>query len=105
LGSFSGLSVPRFEISTGSFDAGQRMKRDDERNIKAVFQGMPNFTTQPIVGVNSVHSASRLDIRNNCIAELIDNVSERLFREVIRACLYVHNSMPRLDENFSWKIG
>ena len=80
------------------------MKGNDERHVETVFEGMPDFTAQPVVSMHGINSATGFNIVDNGLCEVIDDVGERLFRQVMRAGLHVDNPVPGLDNDFSGEV-
>ena len=76
------------------------MKGNNERHVEAVFESVPDFTAQPVVSMHGINSATGFNIVDNGLCEFIDDVRERLFRQVMRAGLNVDNPVPGLDNDF-----
>jgi hypothetical protein len=102
--SLRSFAVARLKISTGTFHSGEGVEGHNERHIEAVFESMPYFAAQPVVGMHGVNSATGFNIVDNGLCEFIDDVGERFFRQVMWPGLHVDNPVPGLDNDFSGEV-
>ena len=96
----SGLGVAALRL-----DPGERVERRHERDVEDVLDAVGDDAAEPVVGMDDVGAAVGLEMGEHTVGELVEDVGERLLREVVRAGLDVHDAVTGLDEHLGRQPG
>ena len=70
-----------------------------------MLEAVGDDAAEPVVGVDDVGAAVGLEVLEHAVGELVEDVGERLLREVVRAGLDVHDAVTGLDEHLGREPG
>ena len=94
---FGPVAPLRLGVTTLGLDPCERVERRHERHAQFVLEVVSDDTTQPVVAVDDVGGAVGPEPLHHAMTELVRDIGQRLFRQVVWTGLDVDDPVVRLD--------
>ena len=99
------VAPDRLGVAALGLHPGERVERRDERDVEDVLEAVGDDAAEPVVGVHDVGAAVGREVLEHAVGELVEDVGERLLRQVVRPGLDVHDAVAGLDEHLGREPG
>ena len=99
------IAPDRLEVAALGLDPGERVERRHERHVEIVLELVPDQPAEPVVAVDHVGPPVRLEPVEDADTEVVGDVAQRFFGQMVRSGLDVHDTVAGFDEDLGRKAG